>query len=58
MKYLKAGNGVGSDGGVGTAHVGRGINVIKRRCENNRLCLCLASIAVGHGGAENSSARR
>ena len=29
---LKAGNGIGGDGGVGAAHVGRGIDVIKRSC--------------------------
>ena len=56
MKYLEAGNGVGGNGGVGAAHVGRGIYVIKRSCEDKRLSLRRASIAGGGGGAEKRSA--
>lgn len=36
---LEASNGVGGDGGVGAAHVRRGIDVIKRGGEDERLHL-------------------
>lgn len=39
---LKPSNGVGGDGGVGTAQMGRGIHVIKRSGEDKRV--------VGGGG--------
>lgn len=38
--------------------MGRGIYVIKRSCEDKRLCLRRASIAGGGGGAEKCSAGR
>jgi hypothetical protein len=40
---LKSGNGVGGDGGVCAAHVGRGIHVVKRSCYNKGLATILHS---------------
>lgn len=31
---LKPSNGIGGDGGVSTTHVGRGIDVVERGCED------------------------
>jgi len=32
--YLKASNGVSSDGGISAAHMRRGVNVVKRGCDD------------------------
>lgn len=57
--YLKASNGVGSNGGVSATHVGRSIDVVKRSCKDKGFgkFTIWESVILGGAGAEQTSAR-